>query len=47
MLEISASAGDFVERQGAVKGLSRNLPAAVILFLHSKKSTLSENPLLP
>ncbi|HSA87728.1 MAG TPA: chemotaxis protein CheB [Nitrospira sp.] len=46
LILIGASAGGYVALQQAVKGLSRNLPAAVIILLHSQKSALSESPLV-
>jgi two-component system, chemotaxis family, protein-glutamate methylesterase/glutaminase len=46
LIVIGASAGGYVALQDAVKGLSRNLPAAVIVLLHSGTSTIQENPLI-
>jgi two-component system chemotaxis response regulator CheB len=46
LIVIGSSAGGYVALQDAVKGLSRNLPAAVIILLHSGKSTIEENPLI-
>lgn len=46
LIVIGASAGGYVALQHAVKGLSRNLPAAVVILLHSGRSMLSENPLV-
>jgi two-component system, chemotaxis family, protein-glutamate methylesterase/glutaminase len=46
LIVIGASAGGYVALQDAVKGLSRNLPATVIVLLHSGTSTIRENPLI-
>ena len=46
LIVIGASAGGYVALQKMVKGLSRNLPAAVVVLLHSGRNTLSENPLV-
>lgn len=46
LIVMGASAGGYGALQDAVKGLSGNLPAAVIILLHSGKSTIEENPLI-
>lgn len=46
LIVIGASAGGYAAIQDAVKGLSRDLPAAVVILLHSDRSTLSDNPLI-
>jgi two-component system chemotaxis response regulator CheB len=46
LIVIGASAGGYVALKDAIKGLSHNLPAAVIILLHSGRGTLSENPLI-
>ncbi len=46
LIVIGASAGGYVALQDAVKGLSRNLPAAVIILLHSGRSAIQKNPLI-
>ena len=46
LIVIGASAGGYVALRDAVKGLSHDLPAAVIVLLHSGRSTLAEDPLI-
>jgi len=46
LIVIGASAGGYVALQDAVKGLSRNLTAAVIILLHAGSSTIQKDPLI-
>lgn len=45
LIVIGASAGGFVALQEAIRGLSRDLPAAVVILLHSGRRTGPDNPL--
>lgn len=46
LIVIGTSAGGYVALQEVVKGLSRDIPAAVIVLIHAGRNTLSENPLV-
>ncbi len=45
LIVIGASAGGYVALQEAVRGLSRDLPAALVILVHSARRTGPENPI--